>query len=582
MALTLGTIVLVLIFLAPPTGAQYEEAEYGGVMRYAVKMGYERETLDPVRNYPMMHTMSPVYERLCCIDQKTMKLLPELATDWSTLDGGVTWVVHLIDNATWHDGVKFTSEDVKFTCLWLSNRSSPSLPFIPPYGGVAYAKYVESIETPDDYTVIFHCKLPTVFYNLCETYIADGFIYPKHIWYGVPLDESSGNTHPIGTGPFKFVKWAKHDYFLFEKYEDYWREGRPFLDKWMTKFFASGDSAELALESGDIDMISDSFGVIWEATPMLRANPDIIVGDNQYSTIVRICLNFRDEALEKYPWMADKKVRQALMYAIDRETLVQSMYNLTKAIHGPFASVMEIGQKPDMIDYSYDPEKAESLLDEAGYPRQADGYRFDNGELIGHDDYTTQIELICDMFDKVGIKAKPKPMDSTWINTVIEYSPEGLGSYCWMLDTEGTGPNPESLRDQYYSEALYPVGLNRGFFNDSETDRLLDKACGIITPYEERQEAWWDFVDRFQEMIPTIPLVDKCRCYYWHSYVRGVNEPPADMRVMGNLDYSHIWFAKIGPEVITEVPTTFYIGTVVAVIIAAVGGFVVGKKYPKK
>ena len=169
--------------------------------------------------------MMGVFNNLVMFDQHVKQnslasIVPDLATGWSWNEDGTELTLPLRDGVRWHDGKPFTAKDVQCTVDLLTGKSSEKLRVNP---RKSWYRNLEAVTTNGDYEVTFHLKRPQPAFL---TALAGGYspIYPCHI---APRDMRS---HPIGTGPFKFVEFKPNERITVTRNRDYWKEGRPYLD----------------------------------------------------------------------------------------------------------------------------------------------------------------------------------------------------------------------------------------------------------------------------------------------------------------------------------------------------------------
>jgi len=288
---------------------------------------------------------------------------PDLAESWEISEDGLKYTFHLVENASWHDGEPFTSADVKFTF-------DEMIPLHP--GGTRITlKPVESVEAPDDYTVVFNMKyVYPAFTNYLGTFYAP--IAAKHLFEGTDILNNPHNNNPIGTGPFKFVEWVKGDHITLVRNDDYFREGKPYLDKIIFNLRLSGDTSGkmLAIEKGEIDYIER---LPFSAVDQLQKTPGVnmVLWKHSSQSIQRVYFNLRN------PILSNKNVRQAIAHALDLDLIVDRVTSgYTTKGTSPISSIAAT-YNPDVPMYEYSISKADELLDAAGYPKDAAGIRFE-------------------------------------------------------------------------------------------------------------------------------------------------------------------------------------------------------------
>ena len=304
------------------------------------------------------------------------EVIGDLAESWEVNADKTVFTFHLYENVTWHDGVPVTAHDVKFTI--------DGVIYKPPVGqGGAYYYYymsedIDVIEVPedDDYTLIIRLKKPN---SVFLTTMAAGFcwvnwIIPKHIYELTPdWSTNEYNSKPIGAGPYKFVEWVKGSHVILEAYDDYFR-GRPEIDQLIFKLTGSAVVEKEMLLSGDIDYMDwYSLSPVFADLPEFEESPIIDMTKSSSQDSFALQFNLRNE-----PW-SNLKVRQAILYGLDRDDINQKF---SFGFHTVSSTIYNIGvadgywANTDAMLPEYDKEKAEQLLDEAGYPRGADGVRF--------------------------------------------------------------------------------------------------------------------------------------------------------------------------------------------------------------
>lgn len=255
--------------------------------------------------YPIVQN---IFNRLVKLDA-SKQIIPDLATEWEVSEDGKTVTFHLRDDAKWHDGEKVTSEDVKYTFDTIKQNEN--------YYMSSRLEIVNSIETPDDYTVVFNMNESDV------SFIADlgwygTFILPKHVFdNGQSWEENPASKEPIGSGPFKFKEFNQGESIILVANPDY-HEGAPKLDKIIFSIIPDDTTAVEALLNGDIDVYE---GIPAASVDELEASDYIRLVLNEYPSPMRIIFNLEEEKLQ------DVNVRRAIATAIDREEISQKVFN---------------------------------------------------------------------------------------------------------------------------------------------------------------------------------------------------------------------------------------------------------------
>jgi peptide/nickel transport system substrate-binding protein len=311
-------------------------------------MSVEPAGLDPTIAAPVaigQVTWQNVFEGLVTIDESG-KIQPQLAKSWEISPDGLTYTFKLQSDVKFHDGEAFDSAAAKFALDRARGKDSvnPQKRF---FASIA------SIDTPDPQTLVLHLSAPT-----------GSLIYwlgwPASVMVG-PASAADDRTKPIGTGPFKFASWAKGDKVELEKNADYWnRSVSVKLDKVTFRFINEPQAQTAALKSGDIDAFPEF------AAPELMSSFDgdaklvTRIGNTELKVVAGM-----NNARKPFD---DKRVRQALMMAIDRKTVIDGAWSGLGTPIGSHYTPNDPGYQDMTSVLPYDPEKAKALLAEAGYP----------------------------------------------------------------------------------------------------------------------------------------------------------------------------------------------------------------------
>ena len=272
-------------------------------------------------------------------------ILPALATNWTISNSGLTWTFEIRRDVKFHDGSDFTLADIvaKF------NRARD------PNSGHTNHHYYSAIEavTSNDsaFTVSFQLSQPSssLLYNLARP---DSVISPAS-------KADTQRSAPIGTGPFKFIRYVEGSEVRLERFEDYYISGFPYLDTVTFRIIGDPNTRLAALRAGDIDMIGVALSP--EQCLQIKNEPDLRCTEGTATTEITLAMNNTRGPL------ADKRVRQAITHAIDKNTIVNgAMFGLGTVI-GTHMSPAE-SYYLDLSDtYPYDPNRARQLLAEAGF-----------------------------------------------------------------------------------------------------------------------------------------------------------------------------------------------------------------------
>lgn len=355
-----------------------------------VAQSVDASTMDPQKQGGMssMNVLINMFDTLVFRDSEG-NLIPGLATEWEALDD-LTWQFKLREGVTFHNGYPFTAEDVKFSLERLINPDTGS-----PIVELAALDHVDIV---DDYTVnlVFKTPDPIVPNKLV---MFGGVIISKQ--YTEEHDADYLATNPVGTGPFKFVSWTKDSQVVMEAYEDHWR-GAPAYDNLIFRVVPNQADMLAALQTGEINMTNS---IPYDLAVSVQNDPNISIASQKS---IRVQFVNIDTAVEP---LNDKRVRQALNYAVDKQAIIEAILGGHATQIPTLIPQENFGYVDTLEPYGYDPEKAKSLLAEAGYP---DGFTvtFDalNTEL-------TVIQAIVGYLEAVGVKVEMNVVDSSTLTS---------------------------------------------------------------------------------------------------------------------------------------------------------------------
>lgn len=400
-------------------------------------------------------------------------IIPDLATAMPKVtNGNKTLTIPLRKDVKWHDGQPFTADDVKFSLEFMLDKKVAS----PRY---AYYEKIEKIETPDKYTVVIHLKEPdsALIPNLSYNYII-----PKHIWEKVDrtkVRESEYNkSKPIGNGPFKFVEWKAAERVVLEANPDYYG-GRPNFDKVIFNITPSQAVAMVKAETGEAHMVAVPESDI--ARMKSKKNLNVYV----YDRAAFDCILYNT----KSPFFEDKRVRQAITHALNKQAIVNGIYKgLGKPAEGSYHPKLAM-YAPDVPKYAYDLEKAKKLLDEAGWKVGKDGIREKDGKKFKFVLLTNKgnimreklTVLVQRQLKLLGIEAEPRILEwNTFLNKYVDVGKFDayVGGFTTNLDGDQTS---------FYHSDRSKGYFNKGSWKNPRVDELLDKARLTFDPAEQKK-----------------------------------------------------------------------------------------------
>jgi peptide/nickel transport system substrate-binding protein len=460
-----------------------------------------------------------------------------------------------------------------------------------PYHPGAKANYgcVDRVETPDDNSVVFHLKTVSPPLIMLFGYYNMGIV-PKHLWETDPSSKNpyaTGDKPLIGTGPFKLKEYKRGSHIELVRNENYYRKGKPYLDRIIYKMIPDSSARALALESGEADHIH-SFYLPYEAVPRLVTNPNFKVsfeGAEAMGTSIMLAFNLQRKPLN------DVRVRKAIAYAIDvDEILHKAFFDVGKVAVGPILSSWPFAYTRNVTIYKRDVNKANSLLDEAGSLKASDGTRFKLQLLyeVERSEWARTAELMYSTLKDVGIGLDLFPVDTATSDKKV-YSD-------WDFDLTITGPSigpdPHLYSRILATESIVRVGrANCVGYSNPRVDEIF-RLVGGTTDQKKRGDLFREFQKIITEELPYYWLLERRVAVVWRRDFVGL-----PVGVWGGREhYENVWWTKgelpvpkptvttttpSPPKPLTEaVPTWGYVAAI-AVIVLVAGGIALSKRKRK-
>lgn len=416
-----------------------------------------------------MEIAGHIFNGLVTMD-RNFNPVPDLAKKWEHSKDGKTWTFYLREDVKWHDGKPFTADDVVFS--WGIPRDEDYT------GAYAYTyQNVKKVKKIDDYTVKIVLKERDASFINIPAVVG---ILPKHILKDVPIAELGKNDfnrkNPIGTGPYKLKEWKHGQYLKLVANEDYFK-GRPHIDSLTYKIVPDENALMANLQAGEMDMVGISPTYLKLAKKLEKEGQiNLLSGpDNGYWFL---SYNLRSDLFN------DKKVRQALTHAIDREKIVKSiLHGAGHTTNGP-GSPANWAYTTDVPKFEYNPEVAKEMLAKAGWvDTSEDGILDKNGKKfsfsISVSNSNEALKKIAQVmqqeFKQVGIEAKVHLLDHSAFLEQIRPPESNFDVYLggWTI---GSDPDPT----YFWHSSQIENGLNYGAYSNPKVDKLLEKNINIL------------------------------------------------------------------------------------------------------
>lgn len=442
---------------------------------------------------PTQYISSKVFDGLVAYDLD-FRPQPQLATSWQVAPDGKTILFKLRPGIRWHDGKPFTSSDVAFSVLNVWKKFHAR-------GRSTFANVVAA-ETPDPLTVVWRLSKPAP-YILSALNSAESQVLPRHLYEGRDILTNPRNIAPIGTGPFRFLRWQRGSHVALERNPDYWQKNKPNLDNILFRFLPDAASSVNALETGEVQLLLNAPPNDFQR---LSRVPGLRVGDVSSSvTAALVAFEFN---LDK-PAFRDVRVRRAFAHAIDREFILKTMYfGQGDVADSALPQDVEEFRTDGLARYPYDLNKAAWLLDAAGFKPGPDGTRLSithNPNSATSPAMLQTAQYIRTNLAKIGVKMQIRTNDfATFVRRVYtqrDFDTIQVGAT--------SGPDPVIGTQRFYWSKNFLPGVafsNGAHYANPRVDKLLEDAQSEIDP-QKRKALYGDFQRIVQSELPRIPLI---------------------------------------------------------------------------
>ena len=347
---------------------------------------------------------------------------------------------------------------------------------------------------------------------------------PRH---GFTEDEISGNRirqakimqQPIGTGPFKLKEWQRGSHIIFERNPDYWKAGRPYLDQLVLRVLPDGAARAISVEKGEVDLAPMSALPPAEMQRLSKL-PNLVSseqGSEALGPMMWLEVNLREKPL------ADVRVRQAISMAIDREKLVDVIwYGNGKPARGPIVSGNPIHFDKALKPFEYNVQKANRLLDEAGFPRGAGGVRFKLTQnfLPYGEEWVRQAEYIRQELGKIGIQVETQSVDmGGWLRRIYtDWNYDFTSNFTHNYVDPTIGTQRAFTSDNIRKGASFSNSMD---YRNPRVDEFFSKAAALDDG-PERNQAWKELQTILREEMPVIFLIEIGYTNIWNKRVHGL------------------------------------------------------------
>jgi peptide/nickel transport system substrate-binding protein len=440
-----------------------------------------------------------------------LSVIGDLAESWDISTDGLTITFHLRKGVRWTDGVEFTADDVKFGFDTIIDKKTPT----------AYAEdflQVKKAEVLDPFTFRVTYEKP---FAPALTSWGGLVILPKHLLEGKDITKTDFGRDPVGLGQYKLTKWVTGQELVLDSNHDYF-EGRPYIDRFIYRIIPDLATMFLELQTGGVDKMG--------LTPIQytkQTENDFFRNNFQkfrYPQFVYTYMGFN----LKHPFFKDKRVRQAIAYAIDKSEIVDViLFGLGSPATGPYVP-NTWPYNPNVKEYKYDPEKAKLLLKEAGWEPNSKGimekdgrpFEFTIRTNMGNTLRMNTATIIQWRLAKVGIKVKIEAIEwSTFVNEFIDKRRFEAVILGWSI-----GLDPDQY-DIWYSGKTKEKEFNFVGYSNPEVDMLLEKGRRTYD-ISERKKAYGRIQEILADELPYIFLYVPDATQIVHGRFKGIKPSP--------------------------------------------------------
>lgn len=415
-----------------------------------------------------------VYDQLVELDAD-FKQTPGLAESWEMSGDGTVWTFQLRQGVTFHDGE-----------AWNAEAALANLERLEGYPATAN---VDKYETPDEYTLVFHLTQPTytLASDLARTVMS--MVSPAAI------AEDGTLTEAAGTGPYRLAGWEKDSEYVFEANADYWG-GAPKLEKITYKVITDPQSRATALEGGEIDMMSGYQSLA--AVKRLAGNADFQLISKTQNTSGAVYYNLAA------PVVGEKEVRLAVAYALDLDTIIDNVLAGLAAPPSGFFSPAYGALVAPGLDYGYDPGRAKTTLEDAGWSLGEDGIYQKEGQRLsftltysaGNSEDSLLAPVFQDELKKAGIEMELGAVEGAALDEAMEAK-----DYDAVLTGQSFIPTDEPsfhyAAGYWHSDSYYDI------YHSDELDAMIDELATLMEP-AEREAQHHAIQDVIMEQAPVL------------------------------------------------------------------------------
>ncbi|AOV09083.1 ABC transporter substrate-binding protein [Sporosarcina ureilytica] len=501
-----------------------EQSGSGGGETLVFGRGGDSTSLDPSRTTEgeTFKVTINLFETLLTFEDEGTAVEPGLAKSWEPSEDGLTYTFELQEGVKFHDGTDFNAEAVvKNFERWASGDAEKHPYYNSMFGGFEgdEGHVIESVTAEGDHTVVFKLTRPQA--PFLKNLAMDMFAIASPTAFEEQGDDDF-ERNPVGTGPFKFVEWKPNDSITIERFDDYWQEGLPKLDKVIFRSIPDNAARLNALTAGEIDLAD---GINPSDGASIEGNPDLQLFERPSMNVGYLGLTVTREPFD------NKLVRQAMNHAIDKQSIIDAFFEGRADIAVNPMPPSVSGYNDEIEGYDYNPEKAKELLEEAGY---GDGFEMELWAMPVPRPYMPDGEKVAEVIQKnladIGITAKI--VSHEWA-TYLELASKGDAD-AFMLGWTGDNGDPDNFLYVLLDEDN--IGSNNyTYFKNDETHELFIEAQTEVDE-EKRIELYKKAQEILHEEAPWVPLAHSIPLLAGSKDITGFLPHPTGSDLLSNVD----------------------------------------------
>jgi len=461
--------------------------------KVVIAQGVDPTTLDTQNQQetPASVVATHIYDTLVERDQN-LKIVPALAAELPKLVAPTVWEVKLRKGVKFHNGEEFTAESVKFSLERVKTGMRSSSNFRP----------IDNVEVVDPHTVKVHTTKPWPTFVSIMTF-RQASMYPPKAYAG--KDSAFISKNPIGTGPYKFVRWSKDEEIVLEANEQYWR-GAPKIKTVVFRPIPDDAVRVAALQNGEVDV---AVNIPPHLANIIAGHPKIFLSTApSIRTLQLMFVTHEYDAQHKLvgPYKgvtADKRVRQAIAYALDVDEIIKGVLDGKAMRTATLLTPLHFGYDPSLKPIKQDLGKVKQLLTEAGYPSGLEiTLNGPQGRYVRDKEVA---EAVAGQLTKAGIKTQLKTYEFVnYLNNLVYVHKPGP---VWLI---GWG-TPTVDAETVYGP-LFRTGSNLGNYHNADFDGMVDQAQ---TQMDEKQRlALYHRINKLWiDDMPAVPLYQQLDLY---------------------------------------------------------------------